>query len=280
MNKSFIVLGGSGFLGKQIINELITRGYTNIASVSRSQSKIKGVINIPIDILNDKTLDRAVKPYEVIINCIGQITSPIIGCLVLNSLGSHIISEVAGKQNKRLVHLSTVGVYGTCNFADEDTVMNPETPYATSKAMAELILRNRISDNKLVIIRLSNVYGIHTKGIFSYLHKSYISDKLVHFNNNGSPCRYYMHVNDCAYNIVELITNIKKGGIYNLKGNEKYTIKEIINSIEAEKKIKFKVIFGETNPVENIIELSDMRIRNIIDPRFKHSMKQFIKSYF
>ena len=81
-------------------------------------------------------LQRDLSKFDIIINCTGQITKPFNICLTLNSDGIENLLESMNKK-ARLIHISTVAVYGSSKFCDEKSPLNPESNYATAKAFAE-----------------------------------------------------------------------------------------------------------------------------------------------
>jgi nucleoside-diphosphate-sugar epimerase len=282
MNDSIIVLGGSGFLGKALIESLIKHGFKNIASASQHSKKTNNKVkNIVVNILDRPQFKKAAIPYKIIINCTGQISNPITECFRLNSEGITNLALIAKKTEKKVFHISTVGLYGTAKKVNEDSPINPETPYSVCKSFAEYILQKELPVSQLTIVRLSNVYGMESKGIFGYLYRSFYTDRRLIINNNGDLSRYFIEINDAADNIVNLIMKKNNSGIYNLVGNEKYTIKQLIKKIEYLTKVKFRTFYETNNkPYENIDYISDVKINKLIKTIFSHTVKEFIIKYF
>jgi len=282
MNDSIIVLGGSGFLGKALVDSLIKNGFKNITSASQHPKKTNNKVNnIVVNILDCAQLKKAILPYKIIVNCTGQISNPITNCFRLNSEGISNLSLIAKETKKKIYHISTVGLYGTAKKVNEDSPINPETPYSVCKSFAEYILQKELPTSQLTIIRLSNVYGMESKGIFGYLYRSFYSDRQLLINNNGDLSRYFIEVNDAADNIVNLIMKKSNSGIYNLVGNEKYTIKQLIKKVEYLTRVKFKTFYETNNkPYENIDYISDVKINKLIKPFFSQTVKEFIIKHF
>lgn len=282
MNDSIIVLGGSGFLGKALIESLVRHGFRNIASASQHPKKTNNKVkNITVNILNCAQLKKAILPYKIIINCTGQISSPITNCFKLNSEGITNLARIAKEANKKVFHISTVSVYGTAEKVNEGSPINPETTYSVCKSFAEYTLQKELTVSQLTIIRLCNIYGIESKGIFGYLYRSFYSDKKMFINNNGDLLRHFIHVNDVADNIISLISKKNNSGVYNLIGYEKYTIKELVEKIEYLTKAKFKTFYEmNSKPYENINYISDKKIKKHFKPIYNYSVEKFIKKHF
>lgn len=277
MIDSVIVLGGSGFLGRQIILSLKESGIPDIACADQVGVPLEGVKYIKTDILDLKSLQKTCAPFSYIINCTGQVTNPIDKCIELNSKGTSNIARICRKTGKRLLHLSSVAVYGSVDIAKENSPFMPEKAYSVSKACAEYIISDLVADNQAFILRLSNLYGSgQRKGIIRYLLDSYTTEKDMFFNNNGELARYYLHVEDCAEIIVKLIKARDAYGIYNVIGREKYSIKELVSLFEEVSGIKLRINYSSEAPFENAVKISDEKLDKTGLPEYKHSLREFI----
>ena len=273
-----IVLGGSGFLGSYIVKALQKAEigdifYGDIVSNSALNCKY-----VKLDLLDANDMSKSLDAYDTIINCTGQITQPFNLCFKLNSIGiTNLAKVLLGKRN-RLIHISTVAVYGSAGNCNEESPLNPETNYATAKAFAEQILLKNYDKKRLAILRISNLYGCHqVKGIFAYLLRSYHTDRKLNFNNDGTLTRSFMHVEDCADIIADVVKNRKVTGIYNVKGHETYSVKELIEQFENRFDVIFEKLFSQTLPWENIENLYDSKLRSLIILQPKWKLFDFIE---
>jgi nucleoside-diphosphate-sugar epimerase len=282
MSKSVIIVAGGGFLGKSLIKELKNVGYENIAFIDLVNSKIDGIKFYDLDLLNtsDDEIFNIIKNYDIVINCLGQVTNPINLCFNLNTNGIKKVVDAVYKANNFLVHFSTVTIYGSNTNVDEESKINPETSYSCCKAFAEFLIESKLNKDKYLIARLSNLYGEEQpKGVFSYLKRSYDSDQLLEFNNNGEMLRYYLHVKDCASIVVKLLRSDAVGK-YNLIGADKFTIKELIKKAEEILKIKFHTCFAPIVAPDNTFNISDDKIKQEIDLIYRHSIMESFKIFF
>ena len=267
-----IVLGGSGFLGSHIIQALKKRSFDEVTCGDLVYNDSLHCEYVKLDMLEINDIINKLDNYNIVINCIGQVTKPFNLCLQLNSTGvNNLVKAISGK-NTRLIQISTVAVYGTAKNCNEESPLNPETNYATAKAFAEQILLDNYDQQQLTILRLSNLYGSNQiKGVFAYLLKSYHSDRKLIFNNNGTLTRSFMHVEDCAYIITEVVKNSKLNGIYNIKGRETYSVKDLVQHFENRFGVVFEKSFSKRLPWENIENFDDSKLRSSINlqPRWK-----------
>ncbi|MGD0476322.1 MAG: NAD-dependent epimerase/dehydratase family protein, partial [Candidatus Velthaea sp.] len=102
---------------------------------------------------------------------------------------------------KRYVHISSPEVYGSCEGTVLETApLNPSTPYAASKAAADLLLATyrRAYDMPIVWIRATNVYG-EGQQLFKIIPRSVIYAKLgrtIELHGGGRAVKSYIHIRD------------------------------------------------------------------------------------
>jgi len=276
--KRVIILGGSGFLGSYIANILSTK-----KGIEPSYSDLTPNPNLAIDYLPLNILDlssmKSFANYEVIINCIGQATNPFNLCYSLNTKGINNLIKSLGSDSSRFIQISTTAVYGSGKYCNEFSPLNPETNYATAKAVAEFQLEAELDATRLTILRLSNLYGPgQKKGVVAYLLRSNLSDKLLQFNNDGNLIRRFLHVQDAARVISECVINSKIKGVYNVKGPDCYSLRELINAFEKKFNMNFEKEFSNSPTWENIENLDDSRLYDIIDFRYEHNILSYFKN--
>ena len=278
MIKKVIVIGGSGFLGYHIIKALQKSRNLHVTCGDLVKSELLDCEFVYFNILNRKKSHSILSNYDTVINCTGQVTKPINLCFRLNSEGILNLSLNNSKKSFRLIHISTVSVYGTVKFCDEKSTLNPETTYAMAKAFSEKILSENFKARQLVILRLPNLYGFkQEKGLFSYLLKSYRSNQKLQFNNNGALIRSYIHAEDCSEIISKIVSNRKIKGTFNIEGNETFSIKNLIKKIENKFNIIFEKEFNNDDPWENIETLDGSSLKSLIDYNYNWSLLEFFK---
>ena len=89
-----------------------------------------------------------------------------------------------------------------------------------------------------------------------------------------------MHVEDCADIIAEVVKNSKLAGIYNVKGHETYSVKDLVQQVEDHFGIKFEKSFSQDLPWENIDSLDDSKLRSTIDLRPQWHLFNFMEKEF
>jgi len=276
--KKIIVIGGSGFLGSNIINVLHNSNQFEATCGDIVNNESKKYNYEKINILDKNSLHRKLDKYDIIINCTGQITQPFDTCFKLNTSGVENLAITVKDLDKRLIQISTVAVYGSSKDSNEKSSLNPETNYAMAKAFAEQLILRICNKNQATILRLCNLYGGNqTKGVFAYLIRSYLTDKKLNFNNNGELVRSFLHVDDCKKIIYEVIKNNNVSGIYNLKGTDTYSIRELIDIFENRFKVVFEKSFGSQLPWENINLLDGSKLSSAINYQPRWNIINFLK---
>jgi UDP-glucose 4-epimerase len=280
MNKKAIILGGSGYLGLSLANHLNDNTDYKIVIGDIIKPIATDVEFITLNVLYKETLHDVFKNYDYVINCTGQITKPINTCFQINTTGiTNIVNAIKNSKTK-LIQISSVAVYGTTDYAEEETEINPESPYGACKAFAEFGIINNLPPEKYCILRVSNLYGENQpKGLFAYLLKAFQSDRLLEFNNNGTLMRYFIHFYDCS-EAIRLTLKNNLNGIYNLSAGDRQTVKEIICQIESYSNISFTKQFSLAKPIENIKMLDCSKFISQTGFEPKNSSYKYIQENF
>lgn len=276
---SILLLGGNGFLGSRLSLKLREVGYRVVVADLREDG-FPTLEFIKLNILSGNNLASVLADYDVIINLTGQISTPINGCFRLNTLGISNILSALKRKGQYFVQISTVSVYGTHEFVDENTPLNPETPYAVCKAFAEFQIQKSLELENYSILRLSNLFGIgQAKGLFSYLRNSANGDRNLIFDNDGSLLRYYLNIEDCV-EAITLALKFRISGIHNICGDKAYSLVEIIKLFKDLHKIDFSVIYSKTKPLENIQKISMDKFMQITGFVPMYTVEDYIKGVF
>lgn len=277
MNNKILILGASGLLGQTLVEFFKQKNYLiGVASRKPIEYIEKNITTYFVNILDPGLLEPIIKEYDIIINCTGQITNPINQCLLLNTKGINNIIDAVKRFNKKLIHISSISVYGTSNYVSEDSTLNPETPYASMKYFADYLIETYLAN--YTILRVSNLFGKNQeKGIVNYLTKSYLSDNNdLYFNNDGTLKRYYLNIEDLTFIISEVMEK-EILGIYNIIGKDQLTIKELVSKFENILNYKFNATYADTPAIENIETIDTSKMDSLINQNHKNSIESYIK---
>ena len=130
---------------------------------------------------------------------------------------------------KRYVHVSTPEVYGNCSgFVKEDFPLNPSTPYAVSRAAADLSLRTfrAAYDFPVVTTRAANVYGPGQQ-LYRIIPRTILFILLgrkLQLHGGGVSTRSFIHMRDVSDATWKIMLNGRDGDTYHISTNEVISI--------------------------------------------------------
>lgn len=208
-----------------------------------------------------------------------------------NVLGTQNILEVAKqKKVKRFIQISTDEVYGSIDQGswNENYPLAPNSPYAASKASADLISLSyfKTYDLPLVITRCSNNYGPYQniEKLIPLFITNLISGKKVPLYGNGKNIREWIHVTDHVRGIGFVYKFGQNGNIYNIAGDTELT------NIDITKKM-LQILNFDSSKIEYVQDrkghdfrysLDDQKIRNLgfkLLVEFKEGLEDTISWY-
>ena len=266
-----LVTGGLGFIGSnfilkllresddfEIINidaELFGADHKNLYEIKNSDKYHFEKGNIS----NKKFMEEQITKCDAIINFaaesfVDRSISDANPFLVSNIRGAFTILDIATKQKKRMIQISTDEVFGSLanGTATEESKFNPSSPYAATKAAAELLINSYFTtfNSDVIITRCTNNYGprqfaekLVPKTIILAYH-----NKKIPIYGNGKNIRDWIYVEDHCDAVLSALHHGKSGESYNISANN-----EIDNLTIVRK------ILEIMNKPENLIEFVEDR---------------------
>ena len=179
MNTKILVTGGAGFIGSEFVRQGVGKGHIIIVVDSltyagdrlRLKSVNKRVTFHKVSVTAKTKLDSVIKkekPQAIVhfaaethVDRSIQDAHPFIST---NIIGTQNMIDLARKyQIPRFVHISTDEVYGEIAQGKftENSPLQPNSPYASAKAAADLMIKAAVRTFQLpaIILRPSNNYG-------------------------------------------------------------------------------------------------------------------------
>ena len=148
---------------------------------------------------------------------------------------------------ERYVHVSTPEVYGNCTgFVREDQTFNPSTPYAVSRAAADMSLRTfrTAYDFPVVTTRATNVYGPGQQlyRIIPRTILSILTGEKLQLHGGGVSTRSFIHIRDVADATWKIMLGGTIGDDFHISTGEAISIRDLVELICH----KLDAEFGET----------------------------------
>ena len=252
----FIVTGGLGFIGSNLIEYLLNIGHfvINIDKVSYSSNFFntdnfknnKNYKFFKADICNKKKISQIIKKNkpEGIFNLaaethVDRSIDSSDSFIKTNVLGTHSLLEILIKNKKiKLIHVSTDEVYGDIQSnlrANEKTPYNPSNPYSATKAASDHLINSYVNTYKInaIITNCCNNYGpkqnpekFIPKIIYNILNK-----KKIPLYGKGQNMREWIYVLDHCKALYKIYKKGKIGETYNIGSNQNFKNIDLINKI-------------------------------------------------
>lgn len=137
---------------------------------------------------------------------------------------------------ERYLHVSSPEVYGTCEgVVKEDAPFNPSTPYAASKAAADMLLSTYRSQFEfpLLTVRATNVYGARQQ-LFKIIPRSAIyirQGRRIPLHGGGVAVKSYIHVRDISRGELAILERGQLGEVYHLSPAEGIAVRRVVETI-------------------------------------------------
>jgi dTDP-glucose 4,6-dehydratase len=251
-----LVTGGAGFIGSNFVRRIcdgtlggidsiiVLDSLTYAGSLSNLEEVPKGDYEfIHGDICDDELVQGLAGKSDAIVNFAAEshVDRSITGSrefVKTNVLGVQNLLDAARVNSVgTLLQVSTDEVYGSISEASwsEDEPLLPNSPYAASKASADLMCRSYFKTYGLDIrvTRSSNNYGPNQfpEKIIPLFVTNLINNKKVPIYGNGSNIRDWLHVDDNCRGIHAALTRGKPGEIYNIGGGAELSNLELTRMI-------------------------------------------------
>jgi len=171
----------------------------------------------------------------------------------------------------KYIHSSTPEVYGsTNNKITENYNYNPSTPYATSKAAIDMLLKN-YNENygfPVVFTRASNIYGPGQR-LYKIIPKTIVSimkNKRIPLHGRGLSKRSFIYSDDVSSAMLKVMKKSNNGEIYHITNEKMYSIKEVVAMIceIMDKNFAEHVSIDDERPGKDFIyDLSAKKIKSL-----------------
>lgn len=247
---TLLVVGGAGFIGSNFIRGILLHSpkakvvCVDALTYAGNRDNLQGLpkkrfIFVKGDITDATLLKKMFAKYtpSYVINFAAEshvdrsIHAGAEAFIRTNVLGTAVLLDALrhARAVKKFVQVSTDEVYGSLPLRSpkkftEHSTLSPNSPYASSKASADLIVRSFYTTYglPLVITRCSNNYGPyqHPEKLIPYSILRLIEGKSIAIYGDGRYVRDWIHVEDhCAALALALLRGVS-GEIYNIGADD------------------------------------------------------------
>ena len=268
----YLITGGAGFIGSNIVIELVRRGEDvtvldifstgreeNIASVRDEISVIRG------DIRDYETVTKAVKGMDHVVHhaAIASVESSIedpVGSSEVNIGGTLNLLEACKREGvKRFVLASSAAVYGNLQSLPktEDSELQTLSPYAASKLTSEHYCRiyHDLFGLETVALRYFNVFGRNQDPASEYAAvipkfiNALLLGKRPVIYGDGLQTRDFVFVdNVVSANLLAVQSKDAAGKVINIASGRKQTLLDLLAALQELVGVDVEPLFEKEKP--------------------------------
>lgn len=282
-----LITGGAGFIGSAVIRNILNNTADRVLNLDKltyagnleTLSDIEGNSRYEFvrgDICDRKILNEIFSRFKpnVVMHLAAEshvdrsidgpsdfIQTNIFGTFSMLESSRLYWSSFDDKSDFRFHHISTDEVYGSLGdqgFFTELSSYDPNSPYSASKASSDHLVRawNRTYGLPVLITNCSNNYGPYQfpEKLIPLTILNALEGKLIPIYGNGLQVRDWLHVNDHARALYEVVTKGQVGETYNIGGNNEKTNLNVVLKICE---ILDELVPDRPNNINNYSDLID-----------------------
>ena len=227
INPTVLILGGSGFIGKNLL-----------CFLSGKRWDVQGLSSSEVDLTNNASIETLLGKYshQTVLVIAAAITRDLRSEVALNQNIAIVRTVIEAMQFQKPVHcvfFSSSDIYGNANDRlpiHEETLCNPISFYSVSKLVGEVLLTQFCSQNKipLTILRFGGIYGqgnAHGHVVNNFI-EAVINDRQLVIYGDGTDTRDYVCISDLC-TVVERILSGRILGVLNVVTGVSHSILKI-----------------------------------------------------
>jgi len=269
---TYLVTGGAGFIGSNIVDELLRRGQRvrvldnfstgreeNVAEFASRVDLIRG------DVRDEPAVDAAVKGVDYVLHqaALASVPRSIADPGANNQVNAQgtLNILIAAKRHavKRVVYASSSSVYGDSDELPKVETMtpNPKSPYAVAKLAAEYYCRvyGDLHALPTVSLRYFNVFGPRQdpgsqySAVIPLFVKALLEGKSPVIHGDGEQSRDFTFIsNVVSANLLACEARITGARVYNIACGGRYTLNQLFAALRDRIGTDVKPVYGAPRP--------------------------------
>lgn len=236
-----VVIGKNGFVGNQLLKELLKQGINHV-----------GIGRDEIDLISQESITfmrKLIRNGDTVVFSAGEVPSKDLHQYARNiEMIENFIKGINAKELNQLIYVSSDAVYGDSEIAiTESLPLTGSTLHGLMHIERERLLAKSDAKNSLCIVRPTLIYGLrdpHNGYGPAKFFRSAIKDEPIRLFGNGEELRDFIHISDVGRLIRKVITNRVTGEL-NLATGKSVTFFELAETVIEYCKSKSEVIFLE-----------------------------------
>lgn len=247
----FLVTGGAGFIGSNMVDYLISNNHTVLIidnlSTGYEKNLNESATFYNLDLSDDNNLNKIRKICESVDYVIHMAATPNVQQSIddpiltnKNNFQStlNLINSCRETNVKKIIFSSTSAIYGNSISypTNEDEKENPISPYALQKLISEQYMKlySKLYNLKFVCLRYFNVFGERMtnfgtyKSVISVFMEQYKNNHLLTITNDGNQKRDFIYVKDVVIaNYLSCINDTGNFDVYNVGSGNNISVNDI-----------------------------------------------------
>jgi dTDP-glucose 4,6-dehydratase len=249
-----LVTGGAGFIGSHLVDALLVEPETSVTVLDRlstggsranleqheGDSRLRFVHG---DVRDGEALRALVADADEVVHAAAEahvdrsIDEPA-GFLSTNVIGTQVVLDACRDRDVRLLMVSTDEVYGPGDPAggsiEEDRPLSPRSPYAASKAAADLLCQayRTTYGTNVTIVRGTNAFGRRQiERVVPTYAVTALEGRPIPVYGRGEQRREWLHVRDWVRAALLVLRRGEPGTLYNIGGGREISNLELARAI-------------------------------------------------
>ncbi|MEH1099500.1 dTDP-glucose 4,6-dehydratase [Micromonospora sp. CPCC 205561] len=250
-----LVTGGAGFIGSNFVRRLLGGAYPTLPAgrvtvldkltYSGVTANLDPVADDPRlrfvlgDICDEGLVDELMGAHDAVVHFAGEThvdrsINEAAAFVRTNVHGTQVLLDAAVRHRLgRFLHVSTDEVYGSIAHGswDEGCALEPNSPYAATKAAAELLVRayHRTHELPTLVTRCSNNYGPYQfpEKVVPLFIIRLMEGGTLPLYGDGRHVRDWLHVDDHCRAVAAVLAGGRPGEVYNVGGGTELTNRQL-----------------------------------------------------
>ena len=299
-NKKILITGGTGLIGIQLTNLLLTFGAkVTVASLEKNPELPKKVKFFKSDLRILRNCLKVTKKQDFVFHLAGikgspklTMTRPYSFMTPMILFNTNMLEACRVNKVKRYLYTSSIGVYNPQSVMKETDVWKTypsknDWYSGWAKRIGELQVEALALENKkkmkTITVRPANVYGPHdnfdvkTAMVIPSLINKFVNskNKTVEVWGDGSPIRDFIFSKDVAVSMAKLMKIAPKDPV-NIGSGKGFKIEQVVNLINKFFKNQFKINWDKSKPSGDKIRILDTKYLNSLGIKQETSLEKGI----